>query len=90
MEGKFDKDKKFGVGFIDGCQHRTCVESDFHLIWPNLVSGGILGCHDYNYDDWPEVTAAVDGLIDEHQDEIRQVHEIEGSYGISSILLIKK
>lgn len=86
----FGKEQKFVFGFIDGCHQRAYVESDFHLIWPNLVSGGVLGCHDYKYDDWSEVTEAVDGLLDKYQDEISEVHQIEGSYGISSILLVKK
>lgn len=90
MKVKFSQEQKFVFGFVDGCHQRAYVENDFHLIWPNLVSGGALGCHDYKYDDWPEVTEAVDGLLDEHQNEISEVYEIEGSYGISSILLIKK
>ncbi len=90
MKVKFDKEQKFFFGFVDGCHQRAYVENDFHVIWPNLVSGGVLGCHDYKYDDWSEVTEAVDGLLDKHKNEISEVYEIEGSYGISSILLIKK
>lgn len=87
---KFDKEQKFVFGFVDGCHQRAYVNNDFYVIWPNLVSGGALGFHDYKYDDWPEVTQAVDELIDEHNNEIREVHEIEGKYGILSVLLIKK
>ena len=90
MKVKLDKEQKFVFGFIDGCHQRAYVENDFHLIWPHLVSGGIIGCHDYKYDDWPEVTEAVDSLLNEYKSEISEVHVVEGSYGISSILIIKK
>lgn len=55
-----------------------------------MFQGGVVGFHDYKYDDWPDVTEALDGLMDKHKDEIRETHEIVGSYGISSILLTKK
>jgi len=90
MKVRFDKEQKFIFGFVDGCHQKAYVENDFHIIWPNLVSGGAIGLHDYKYDDWPEVTQAIDALMDEHKNEISEVHEIAGSYGISSILLIKK
>lgn len=87
---KFNKGQKFIFGFVDGCHQLTYVKNDFYLIWPNLVSGGALGFHDYKYDDWPEVTQAVDKLINKHKNEISEVYEIEGKYGIKSVLLIKK
>ena len=90
MKVKFPEEQKIILGFIDGCHQQAYVENDFHIIWPHLVSGGTLGIHDYKYDDWPEVTQAVDRLLDEHKNEISEVHEIEGSYSISSVLLIKK
>lgn len=90
MKVRFDKEQKFVFGFVDGCHQKAYVENDFHIIWPNLVSGGAIGLHDYKYDDWPEVTQAIDALMDEHKNEISEVHEIAGSYGISSIFLIKK
>ena len=90
MKVRFDKEQKFIFGFVDGCHQQAYVENDFRVVWPNLVSGGALGFHDYKYNDWPEITRAVDRLMDEHKDEIGEVHEIEGAYGILSILLIKK
>ena len=90
MKVRFPEEQKFIFGFIDGCHQRAYVENDFSIIWPRLVSRGALGIHDYRYDDWPEVTQAVDKLLAEHKDEISEVHEIEGSYGISSVLLVKK
>jgi SAM-dependent methyltransferase len=87
---KFPREQKFVFGFVDGCHQQAYVENDFHVIWPNLVPGGVLGFHDYRFDDWPEVTKAVDRLMEAHKSEISEVYEIEGNYGISSILLVKK
>jgi hypothetical protein len=66
------------------------VENDFYVIWPHLVSGGALGFHDYKFDDWPEVTRAVDKLMRTHRREISEAYEVEGKYNILSLLLIKK
>lgn len=89
-EVKFPREQKFVFGFVDGCHQQAYVENDFHVIWPNLVPGGVIGFHDYKFDDWPEVTKAVDRLMEAHKSEISEVYEIEGNYGISSILLVKK
>ena len=89
MKVKFPEEQKFVFGFVDGCHQIAYVKNDFHIIWPHLVSGGAIGFHDYRFDDWPEVTPAVDELIDEHRNEIGKMYEIAGKYGISSILLIK-
>lgn len=90
MKVRFDEEQRFIFGFVDGCHQSAYVENDFHIIWPNLVSGGAIGFHDYRYDDWPEVTCAVDRLIDNHRNAIGEVLEIEGKYSIRSALLIKK
>jgi len=87
---KFPREQKFFFGFVDGCHQQAYVENDFHVIWPNLVPGGVIGFHDYKFDDWPEVTKAVDRLMEAHRSEISEVYEIEGNYGIFSILLVKK
>lgn len=86
----FDEKQKFVFGFVDGCHEETYVTNDFYVIWPHLVSGGVLGFHDYEYDDWPEVTRAVKKIIEKHKDEISEMVEIEGVYGIRSLLLVKK
>ena len=86
----FPKEQKFIFGFIDGCHQQAYVENDFQVIWPHLVSGGALGFHDYKFDDWPEVTKAVDKLIHEHKKEISEAYDVEGKYNILSLLLIKK
>jgi SAM-dependent methyltransferase len=86
----FPKEQRFIFGFIDGCHQQVYVENDFHVIWPHLVSGGVLGFHDYKFDDWPEVTEAISKLLDKHKKEISEAYEIEGKYNILSLLLIKR
>ena len=86
----FPEEQRFIFGFIDGCHQQVYVENDFNLIWPRLVSGGALGLHDYEFDDWPEVTGAANKLVHEHRREIGEAYEIEGKYNILSLLLIKK
>jgi len=86
----FPEEQRFIFGFIDGCHQKSYVENDFYVIWPHLVAGGALGFHDYKFDDWPEVTRAVDKLISTHEGEIIEVYELEGKYNILSLLLIKR
>jgi SAM-dependent methyltransferase len=86
----FPREQRFIFGFIDGCHQQAYVENDFHVIWPHLVSGGALGLHDYKFDDWPEVTEAVDKLMHAHKREIGEAYETEGKYNILSLLLIKR
>jgi len=86
----FPEEQRFVFGFIDGCHQKSYVENDFYVIWPHLVSGGALGFHDYKFDDWPEVTKAVDKLMRTHRREIREAYELEGKYNILSLLLIKR
>jgi hypothetical protein len=81
----FHKGQKFIFGFIDGNHQPDYVRNDFNLIWGHLVPGGSVGFHDYNFD-LPEVTKAIEGLIDEHKDEISGVHEIKDKH---ILLLIK-
>ena len=86
----FPEEQRFIFGFIDGCHQKSYVENDFHIIWPHLVTGGALGFHDYKFDDWPEVSKAVDKLIRSHRREISAAYEVEGKYNILSLLLIKR
>ena len=86
----FPSGQKFVFGFIDGRHQRAYVENDFNLIWPHIVTGGVLGLHDYEFDDWPEVTEAARKLMHEHEKEISQAYEIEGKYDILSLLLVRK
>jgi len=86
----FPSGQRFMFGFIDGCHQQSCVENDFYLIWPHLVSGGIVGLHDYEFDDWPEVAEAAKKLMQEYSKEISAAYVIEAKYDILSILLVKK
>ena len=87
---RFPEDLKLVFGFIDGCHQQEYVENDFLIIWPNLVSGGVVGFHDYRFDDWPEVTEAVDRIVEAYKDDIEEIHQIEGAYDVLSILLVKR
>jgi SAM-dependent methyltransferase len=82
--------QRFCFGFVDGCHQQSCVENDFRLIWPRLVPGGAVGFHDYAFDDWPEVTTAVDGLITAHAGEIREIHALTGKHDIVTIMLVRE
>jgi hypothetical protein len=86
----FGREQKFFFGFVDGCHQKAYVENDFAVIWPQLVTGGAVGFHDYHFDDWPEVTPAVDGLVSQHRDEIAETIEIKGKGGVSTLLLVKR
>jgi hypothetical protein len=78
-EVEFPEEQAFIFGFIDGNHHPDYVRNDFHLIWSNLVPGGTVGFHDYDFD-LPDVTETVNRLIDEHRGEISEVREIEGKH----------
>lgn len=81
----FSPTEKFMFCFIDGNHTSEYVMNDFYKVWTNLVPGGVIGFHDYN-GDIPDVTKAVDYLIEKHQNEIEEVfHE---NYG--SLMLIVK
>jgi hypothetical protein len=86
----FPKGQRFFFGFVDGCHQKAYVESDFALVWPHLVSGGAVGFHDYHFDDWPEVTPAVDKIISDHGDQIAETVEIKGRGGVSTLMLVKR
>lgn len=85
----FPEEQKFVFGFIDGCHQAAYVENDFNVIWPHLCVGGILGFHDYKFDDWPEVTVAIDKLISKNEREISEMYEVQGKYNILCLLLVK-
>ena len=86
----FPREQKFFFGFVDGCHQRSYVENDFAVIWPQLVSGGAIGFHDYKFDDWPEVTPAVDGIVSDHRSEIVAIEEIRGRGEVATLLLVKR
>jgi hypothetical protein len=86
----FPREQRFCFGFVDGCHQRSYVENDFAVIWPHLVSGGAIGFHDYRFDDWPEVTPAVDKIVSDHRDQVAETVEIKGRGDVSTLLLVKR
>jgi hypothetical protein len=86
----FPREQRFFFGFVDGCHQRSYVENDFAVIWPQLVPGGAVGFHDYKFDDWPEVTPAVDEIVSHHRGQIAEIEEIKGKGGVSTLLLVKR
>jgi predicted O-methyltransferase YrrM len=75
-EVEFPAEQRFVFGFIDGNHDPEYVRSDFHLVWNSLSPGGVVGFHDYDFD-LPEVTAAVNRLVDDHRREISEVLQLE-------------
>ena len=71
----FPPEQRFIFGFIDGNHHPDYVRTDFHIIWENLVDGGVLGFHDYNTD-LPDVTSCINEIIAEYAGEIVETQEI--------------
>lgn len=51
--------------FIDGNHDPEYVKSDFYLAWNQTVSGGVVAFHDYG-NELPQVTIAINGLIEEN------------------------
>ena len=86
----FPREQRFFFGFVDGCHQRSYVENDFSVIWTQLVSGGAIGFHDYRFDDWPEVTPAVNGIVADHRNQIAETVEIKGKGDVSTLLLVKR
>lgn len=81
----FPVEQKFVFGFIDGNHHPDYVRNDFNIIWPNLISGGVLGFHDYNTELF-DVTDCIDAIIAGYTDEISETQELRPQH---IILLVK-
>lgn len=71
----FPPEQRFVFGFIDGNHQPGYVQNDFDLVWPNLVAGGVLGFHDYNWE-LPEVTTCIDSIVAGHAAEIAETRQI--------------
>lgn len=82
---EFPSSQKFVFGFIDGNHQPDYVRNDFLLVWRHLVSGGVVGLHDYRTE-LPEVTRAIDRLLDEKESEISGTTEISEKH----IILVTK
>ncbi len=81
----FPAGQHFVFGFIDGNHQPEYLQSDFDLVWSNLVAGGVLAFHDYD-SEMPEVTAAIDRIVTRHATGITETHRIAASH----ILLLVK
>jgi hypothetical protein len=68
---EFDAGTKFCFSVIDGNHDPSYVISDFELLWARTVAGGVVALHDYG-GDLPQVTAAIDGLLDNHKAQIEE------------------
>ena len=84
-KAKLPDDTRIVFGFGDGNHDPIWVRNDFQLIWRHLVPGGWAGFHDYGGDP-PEVTAALDGMMQDHADQIERVERIPERW----VLLVKK
>jgi SAM-dependent methyltransferase len=84
-EVSFPPEQRFIFGFIDGNHHPDYVRNDFHIIWQNLIEGGVIGFHDYNTD-LPDVTNCINKIISEHAKEIVEIKEIVPQH---IVLLVK-
>jgi len=82
---RFPGAQQFVFGFIDGNHHPDYVINDFHVIWHNLVPGGVLGLHDYDFE-LPDVTATINRLVQEYGNEISEIFHIKDRH----IILLKK
>ncbi len=82
---KFPSNQQLVFGFIDGNHQPDYVRNDFLLVWDRLVSGGVVGLHDYK-SELPEVTRTIDKLLDDKKREIRNTVEI----GEKHIILITR
>jgi predicted O-methyltransferase YrrM len=56
----------FTACLIDGAHDRHSVEADIATVLPHLTSGAVLGFHDYDSPDYPDVRAVVDAAVTRH------------------------
>jgi hypothetical protein len=85
---KLPADTELCFSFIDGNHDPEYVKNDFHLAWNATVSGGVVGLHDYveSGGDVPQVTNAINGLIEGNKSTIRNTCYLRES----AIMLIRK
>jgi len=85
MKVQFPAEFKLAFAFVDGNHDPAWVSSDFELVWRHLVPGGWAGFHDYR-GDLPDVTAALDRKLAQHENEIGRVETVPGRW----MLLVEK
>lgn len=74
-ELRFPEEQKFAFVFIDGNHDPDVVWNDIRLAWPALVSGGILGFHDYE-GDLPQTTKAINEFLEAYDHEIARLERL--------------
>lgn len=82
----FDEGQKFVFAFLDGNHDPEMVRNDFEKVWPLVVSGGVLGFHDYG-GDLPATTGAIDEILAVTRSEISHIEVIPAQW---VLLLFKK
>jgi hypothetical protein len=82
---KLPANQKFMFGFIDGNHQPDYVRNDFLLVWKHLISGGVVGLHDYR-SELPEVTRTIVQLLHEKKSDISDTVEISEKH----IILVTK
>lgn len=85
MKVRFPDGLRFAFAFIDGNHDPRWVKSDFNLVWERLPIGGWAAFHDYG-GDLPDVTAALDSMLEQHRAEIGRVETVKERW----ILLVQK
>lgn len=85
MKARLPDALHFSFAFVDGNHDPAWVKSDFNMVWKRLVPGGWAGFHDYG-GDLPEVTAALNSMLTQHEGAIGRVERITDRW----ILLVQK
>ncbi len=85
MKARLPDALHFSFAFVDGNHDPVWVKSDFNMVWKRLVPGGWAGFHDYG-GDLPEVTAALNSILTQHEGDIGRVERIKDRW----ILLVQK
>lgn len=85
MKVRFPDGLRFAFAFTDGNHDPRWVNSDFNLVWKHLTAGGWAAFRDYG-GDLPDVTAALDSLMELHRAEIGRVETVKEQ----RILLVQK
>ena len=71
----FPPEQRFSFAFIDGNHDPEVVKSDFTILWPYMVPGGVIGFHDYQ-GDLPQTTCAIDEVLRSYLPYIKKIEKI--------------
>jgi glycosyltransferase involved in cell wall biosynthesis len=62
--------RKFNFVYIDGEHSEAAVNSDFGMMFPYVVKGGVIAIDDYKNQAWPGVTKAYRSILDKYKGKI--------------------